>query len=61
MSYRQILPLIPKEHRQFKVMDAYLIAGIYEHPALHIYYVKIPLSDLPNDLISVEDMKSIGI
>lgn len=48
--------LLPKADWQLEVRDGFLYAGIYEHLGA-VWFEKIALSDLPNDLISFDDLK----
>lgn len=55
------IPLLPREDWDLTKHGDDLIAGVYESPPGTVYYVKIPLSELPNDLISLDDLKRFGI
>jgi hypothetical protein len=39
----------------------HIVAGIFEHPPGYIYKIKIALADLPNDLVSLNDLERFGI
>jgi len=50
---------------QIKIQPSYdgihIIASLYEHPKGYRYWEKYRISDLPNDLISLNDLKRFGI
>jgi hypothetical protein len=60
---RPDLPLLPRASRRFYYRDAddFILAGIYENPPKTVFWVNVPLSQLPNDLIGVDDLKGAGI
>ena len=54
-------PRIPKDEWHIERCGADAIAaGIYEYMGA-LWWEKIPLADLPNDLIGAEDLKRLGI
>lgn len=56
------LPVLPKEDWDLRlVAGGRVVAGIYEDPAGYVRYAMIDLSDLPNDLIGLDDLKRFGI
>jgi hypothetical protein len=57
------LKLLPKEYWHLELAEdkKRVVAGIYEHPKNTIYYVLYDLSDLPNSLISHDDLERFGI
>ena len=54
--------LLPKERITLKLSEdkTCVIAGIYEY-AGYMDYEKYRFSDLPNDLVSIDDLKRFGI
>jgi hypothetical protein len=55
-------PLIAdKRKRHLALEHGYLAAGIYECPPGCISYVIYALDELPNDLITIDDLKVAGI
>jgi hypothetical protein len=60
---RPDLPLLPHHSWRFhyRVGDDYIAAGIYESPPGVMWWIKIPLSELPNELVGVDDLKRDGI
>lgn len=41
--------------------DNNIAAGLWEYPENHVFWEKIALSTLPNDLISADDLVRFGI
>lgn len=41
--------------------DNSVIASLFEYPEGYRYYNKYPISELPNNLISLDDLKRFGI
>jgi len=39
----------------------HIAAGIYEHPIGYTWWKKVALTELPNDHISLDDLKRFGI
>lgn len=58
-------PLLPKSEWRFQTAAAadadYILAGIYEYPPRCMYWAKAPLADLPNQLITLDDLARFGI
>lgn len=55
------MKLLPIEEWTFHQENPeYVIVGAHEH-CDHRYYLKFPVSNLPNGFVSVEDLKRIGI
>lgn len=53
------LALLPKEFRSFQMLqDGRVAAGVFNHKGTK-YWVKYDLSDLPNDFVSLDDLKSV--
>lgn len=55
----QILPRSERIIHQSSRSDS-IIVGAHEHNG-YIWWTKILLSDLPNDLVSLGDLKRVGI
>jgi hypothetical protein len=55
--------LMPKEWWIIETLrnGGYVAAGLWEYPENHVFWEKIPLSGLPNDLISLDDLVRFGI
>ncbi len=54
--------LVRKECWIFEFLsDGRVAAGIWEYPENHMSWDAIALSDLPNELISLEDLARLGI
>jgi len=57
------MKLLPKD--QLKIDQSpdgiHVIASLYEHPEGYRYWEKYRLSDLPNKLISLDDLKRFRI
>lgn len=60
-EWEEGLPLLPSEFRRYKEFNEFIIAGIYEYPEKHIYYVKIPLTDIPNSMVTKVDCYILGL
>jgi hypothetical protein len=58
--YRQKARLLPKEQFTFEQGHGYIIAGLWEWRGYRCF-VKYRLSELPNDLVSLDDLKRVGI
>jgi hypothetical protein len=53
------MPLLPKEQwRLERIPGGFVAAGIYDNLG-HRHWVKFVESDLPNDLVSVEDLERL--
>lgn len=51
-----------KEEWIIEMLDkSHIAAGLWEYPENHVFWEKIALSDLPNDLIIFEDLERFGI
>jgi hypothetical protein len=59
----QELKRLPKEDIRLQHFPgrSFIEARLFEHPPGCRYSVKIPLSDLPNDLASIEDLERFGL
>lgn len=54
--------LLPREDWLIKRFGPdHVAAGIYEHPPGVMWWEKIALRDLPNDLVGREDLEGFGI
>lgn len=56
--------LLPKSEWRFwrpSSTAGYVVAGIYEYPPGCIFHVKIPIADLPNEQITLDDLARFGI
>jgi hypothetical protein len=56
------MKLLPQEYIEIRLMDdgIHVLASLYEHQGAR-WWNKYHLSDLPNDLISLDDLKRFGI
>jgi hypothetical protein len=57
------MKLLPKEQYRIEISidSTHIMASIYEHPEGFRYWLKYDLCDLPNDFISLDDLKRLGI
>jgi len=57
------MKLLPKELIRIEPSydGVHIIASLYEHPVGYCWWDKYTISDLPNDLISLDDLKCFGI
>lgn len=57
------MKLLPKEQIRLEPSrdGKHIMASIYEHPEGVRYWFKYDYSDLPNDFISLYDLKRFGI
>lgn len=51
---------LPKDEITIERSGAHVIVGAHENNGIR-HFTKYRLSDLPNDLVSVEDLKGLGI
>jgi hypothetical protein len=59
---RFVRRLVPKEEWIIEMLDEnHIAAGLWEYPENHVFWEKVALSDLPNDLISFEDLERFGV
>jgi hypothetical protein len=55
------MKILPKSERLFRVVGDHIIVAAHENEDGYLWWTKIPLSDLPNDLVEMKDLEGIGI
>lgn len=62
-AYQAQIRLLPKGQWSLTLAEdgQSVCAGIYEHPAGYRHSVMLNLSDLPSDLVSLDDLHRFGI
>lgn len=57
------MKLLPKDRWNLALSDdrRRVCAGIYEYPPGYRYSVMVALADLPNELISLDDLERCGV
>ena len=62
-AYQAQIRLLPKDQWSLALTEdrQSVCAGIYEHPAGYRHSVMLTLSDLPSDLVGLDDLHRFGI